>query len=97
MKTGTMDPDQRPTFTLGVVVAAITTPLWFVVVASTSLTNEPFMIALTALSGAVALLGCLLALQWHWRRFGTGLAVGAPIAWLIQIVILVWLILGATS
>lgn len=93
-----MDPDNRPTFALGVVVAVITTPLWFFIVAwGTSLTNDSFLLALAVLSGAVTVLGCLLAISWQSRRFGVGLAVGAPIAWFLEMIVLGILLMNALS
>jgi hypothetical protein len=97
VKPGGIGPDQRPTFALGVAVAVLTTPLWFLIVGwGTNLTNDPFLIACSALSGAVTILGCLLIIPWHWRRFGVGLAVGAPIAWLLEMLIAGLLLANAT-
>lgn len=92
-----MDPDQRPTYASGVVVAVITTPLWYFIIASTELTNDSFFIGLAALSGAVTLLGALLTIPWHSRRFGAGIAVGAPVAWFLEMVILWILLMNALS
>ena len=95
MRPCEIDQDQRPTFALGVVVAVITTPLWFFIAAWTNLTRELFLFEQAVLSGAVTLLGGLLTIPWHSRRFGVGLAVGASLAWLLEMMILGILLMTA--
>jgi hypothetical protein len=82
----------------GFIVGVAATVTWYFVVAyATGLTNNGFMTALAIGSGVMFLVGVLLMLPKRTWRLGVGIAIGAPIALVVETVILVLLIMSVTS
>lgn len=81
----------------GVAAAATATVAWFFVVALVlELTNDRAYAAQRVGAGLISVLGLVLIIWRRTRLMGIGIAVGAPVAFFVEILALAILIAGAT-
>ena len=93
----TPDPIGINSIWAGVMAAAAATGVWYFVVAyATGLTNNGFMAVLAIGSAVLFLAGVLLMLPKRTWRLGVGIAIGAPVALVVETVVLVLLIMSVT-
>jgi Na+-transporting NADH:ubiquinone oxidoreductase subunit NqrD len=79
----------------GLLVAVIATAAWALLLGyATELVNEDYVRVLVIGTAALFGLGVLLCFSDRPRRFGIGLAVGAPVALVVGVVIRWYLIAG---
>ncbi len=82
----------------GVLIAVAATVAWYFIVGyATGLTNNGFLAALSIGSAVLFLVGVLFMLPKRTWRLGVGIAIGAPVALVVETVVLVLLIMSVTA
>lgn len=94
----TADAERRHPVWAGFLLGVVATIVWFFVIAyGTDLHNYEFFNAVAIGSGCLLAGGLLLTLTKRTRLLGIGLAVGAPVAFVVEQVVLVLLLMNALS